>query len=137
MLSTTTFQPFLRFWKQMGWSDPEGETFVFQPFLRFWNAVIDALDDLYNMIQFQPFLRFWYVQMDILTIREMEWQVSTLLEILGRSVRKRRRRSVKKFQPFLRFWGLCVWLLWVFKFFFGFSAVGLKPRFTFISFGVG
>jgi hypothetical protein len=24
------------------------------------------------------------------------------------------------FQPFLRFWGLCVWLLWVFKFFFGF-----------------
>ncbi len=26
----------------------------------------------------------------------------------------------KRFQPFLRFYRLCVWFLWVFKFFFGF-----------------
>ncbi len=49
-------------------------------------------------MEFQPFLRFWLV------IEEM--------------------RNVMMFgcpfQPFLRFWGLCVWFLWVFKFFFGF-----------------
>jgi hypothetical protein len=34
------------------------------------------------------------------------------------------------FQPFLRFWGLCGWLLWVFKFFFGFCKFGGRLEIT-------
>ena len=44
MLSTTTFQPFLRFWK---WSGQRGNTIMlplFQPFLRFWNMYFASLN---------------------------------------------------------------------------------------------
>ena len=95
---------------------------MFQPFLRFWaptvflqfghtlpgvSTLLEILATLQELIQlgyalkFQPFLRFWfdfYVGQDGEAIRYV-------------------------FQPFLRFWGLCVWLLWVFKFFFGFLQV--------------
>jgi hypothetical protein len=47
---------------------------------------------------FQPFLRFWNAAGRARLIHE----------------------EIIVFQPFLRFWGLCGWLLWVFKFFFGF-----------------
>ncbi len=48
---------------------------------------------------FQPFLRFWRFDFDRLVRQFLDGE----------------------FQPFLRFWGLCVWLLWFFKFFFGFG----------------
>ena len=46
---------------------------------------------------FQPFLRFWR------PLSDFESYIENI-----------------EFQPFLRFWGLCGWLWWVFKFFFGF-----------------
>ena len=46
--------------------------------------------------------------------------VSTLLEILAERSSLCSAPTTHLFQPFLRFWGLCGWLLWVFKFFFGF-----------------
>ncbi len=46
--------------------------------------------------------------------------VSTLLEILPSHMHIRSRHTLSTFQPFLRFYRSCFWLLWVFKFFFGF-----------------
>ncbi len=119
-------------------------TMRFQPFLRFWwaNGVptqpIASMDDV-----FQPFLRFWlwfsppdYARaifssvstlLEILVLRQQPGEkyevcdVSTLLEILAVAEHLHMPAMQKSvFQPFLRFWGLCVWFLWVFKFFFGF-----------------
>ncbi len=69
----------------------------FQPFLRFWSPG-PLRGHLDGFVEFQPFLRFW---------------PTGCCSTAGRS-------TSTWFQPFLRFWGSCVWLLWVFKFFFGF-----------------
>ncbi len=58
---------------------------------------IETVNYKYNIrITFQPFLRFWSAGP------------------YGNSF------NYAMFQPFLRFYHSCGWLLWVFKFFFGF-----------------
>jgi hypothetical protein len=49
--------------------------------------------------------------------------VSTLLEIRQSLDKFGNPKKWILFQPFLRFDGSCVWLLWVFKFFFGFLSL--------------
>ncbi len=52
-----------------------------------------------EFMAFQPFLRFYRIR---------KWGGGTLV------------LPLTEFQPFLRFYCLCVRLLWIFKFFFGF-----------------
>ena len=153
------FQPFLRF------NDPTARTAVlvleFQPFLRF-NLRNSVRRSCMSLCSFQPFLRFNIELYATTASGTLIHCVSTLLEIQPPQAETENPRHALRFQPFLRFNmikigfsfikggtgfqpflrfnGSCVWLLWVFKFFFGFfvfSAVGLRLRFTFISFGVG
>ena len=70
----------------------------FQPFLRFNMRFSDKAWRAHAETMFQPFLRF-----NVTASVEVEGDIDTM-----------------RFQPFLRFNGSCVWLLWVFKFFFGF-----------------
>jgi hypothetical protein len=92
------FQPFLKFYFVVSNQDIIRHLDKFQPFLKFYaiEAALAAANIV--LIEFQPFLRFY----------------RTLLSC------PLRVDSLHRFQPFLRFWGSCVWLLWVFKFFFGF-----------------
>ncbi len=92
------FQPFLRFWRK--------EHLVLQRLYRLQYvstlleilAAGEASEPQHAVVPFQPFLRFWEKPS-----REVDCVT-----------------ALQPFQPFLRFWGLCVWFLWVFKFFFGF-----------------
>ena len=91
------FQPFLRFWPKSSPTHQSTKSLIIV------STLLEILDLCYNGYsvtkyrRFQPFLRFWNVDKSKMHISH-----------------------VHEFQPFLRFWGLCVWLLWVFKFFFGF-----------------
>ncbi len=112
----------------------------FQPFLRFNRIERPKHCGVFYADPFQPFLRFnarridqvmrevKYVVSTLLeiqpTLTELELyaqlHVSTLLEIQPSDGRSGFTTKSHLFQPFLRFNGSRVWLLWVFKFFFGF-----------------
>ena len=95
------FQSFLRFYIH-GADAGEVERLLFQSFLRFYEICLASCDERECRVPFQSFLRFYGKQ-----------------DYKGRDVVYRRL-----FQSFLRFYRSCGWLLWVFKFFFGF----LSPR---------